>query len=109
MSNFHHTAEIPSIRVDEGHVLHCRVVREDGEHVDARIDLNSCIGNENGHFQWGGQNFAETAREIRFNIEGETQPILRAQLKSLDDQWEDRDINLTERIMNRDGQLVFEL
>jgi hypothetical protein len=48
MSNFHHTCEIPSVRVDDGHMLRCRVAREDGEYVDSEIDLNSCIGNDNG-------------------------------------------------------------
>lgn len=48
MSNFHHTCEIPSIRIDDGHILRCRVAREDGEYVDAEINLNSCIGNDNG-------------------------------------------------------------
>lgn len=48
MSNFHHTCEIPSIRIDDGHILRCRVAREDGEYVDAEINLNSCIGNNDG-------------------------------------------------------------
>lgn len=52
--------------------------------------------------------FTETARDIRFHIEGETQPILRAQLEQVNGEWHDRDLNLTERIMNRDGNLVFE-
>lgn len=51
MSNFHHTCEIPSIRIDDGHILRCRVAREDGEYVDAEINLNSCIGNDNGKSQ----------------------------------------------------------
>ncbi|KAH8766626.1 Cyanovirin-N [Diaporthe sp. PMI_573] len=109
MSNFHHTCEIPSIRVDHGHILRCRVAREDGEYVDSEIDLNSCIGNDNGHFSWGGHNFAETAEDIRFHIEGDNQPILRARLQSMEGDYEDRDINLTERIMNRDGCLCFEM
>lgn len=50
MSNFHHTCEIPSIRIDDGHILRCRVAREDGEYVDAEINLNSCIGNDNGEY-----------------------------------------------------------
>lgn len=55
MSNFHHTAEGPSIHVHEGRFLRCRIAREDGEYVDAEMDLNCCIGNDNGRFQWGGQ------------------------------------------------------
>lgn len=55
MSNFHYTAETSSIHVHEGRWLRCRVRREDGEYVDAEMDLNCCIGNDNGHFQWGGE------------------------------------------------------
>lgn len=51
--------------------------------------------------------FSESAEDIRFNMEGDGAPILRARLQTVDGGWEDRDINLTERIMNRDGQLCF--
>ncbi|ROV94269.1 hypothetical protein VMCG_08623 [Cytospora schulzeri] len=108
MSNFHHTAEIPSIRVENGHMLHARIIKADGEHVHSQFNLDRCIGNQDGHFAWGGENFSQTARDIRFHIEGENQPILRASLEQVNGEWHDRDINLTERIMNRDGQLVFE-
>ncbi|KKY35063.1 putative cyanovirin-n family protein [Diaporthe ampelina] len=100
MSNFHHTCEIPSVRIDHGHILRCRVARENGEYVDAEINLNSCIGNEN--------DFLETAEDVRFHIEGDNQPILRARLRTIEGEYEDRDLNLTERIMNRDGNLCFE-
>jgi hypothetical protein len=53
--------------------------------------------------------FSETAQDIRFHMEGDTQPILRARLQTVDGEWEDRDINLTERIMNRNGCLCFEM
>lgn len=51
--------------------------------------------------------FSETAEDIRFNMEGDAEPILRARLRTTDGDSRDADINLTERIMNRDGQLCF--
>lgn len=51
--------------------------------------------------------FSESAEDIRFDMEGDSSPILRARLRREDGEWEDRDINLTERIMNRNGQLCF--
>lgn len=48
MSNFHHTAEIHTIRVEDGRILRSRVAREDGEFVDSEIDLDRCVGNDNG-------------------------------------------------------------
>ncbi|CAN8101571.1 unnamed protein product [Discula destructiva] len=107
MSNFHETAEIDSIRLDDGRVLRCLIRREDGELQDAEMDLNCCIGNQDGSFQWGGENFSETAQDVRLDIEA-GQPILRANLRTLEDSYEPRDINLTERIANRDGRLCFE-
>lgn len=53
--SFNLSAELPSIHVHEGRFLRARVAREDGEFVDAEMDLNCCIGNDNGRFQWGGE------------------------------------------------------
>ena len=45
---FYHTAE--NIRIEDGHMLRARLQRADGEWNDAEIDLNACIGNDNGVF-----------------------------------------------------------
>lgn len=50
--------------------------------------------------------FSESAEEIRVDIEA-GQPILRAMLRTENGEFEARDLNLTERISNRDGQLCF--
>lgn len=50
MANFHYTAEIPSIRVEEGRFLRCLVAREDGEFVESEIDLDRVIGNQDGMY-----------------------------------------------------------
>lgn len=168
--NFHETCEMQSLRLDDGRFLRCLVRREDGEIVEAEIDLNCCIGNDNGNclsllpganeqrmilaclfdfkltrlltpgeFAWGGESayskqlfpiytlqsvflweqstadwtdirpssdFSESADNIRVDIEA-GQPILRAWLRRIDGEPEDRNINLTERIANRDGRLCF--
>ncbi|KAJ4420977.1 hypothetical protein N0V82_004019 [Gnomoniopsis sp. IMI 355080] len=105
--NFHETCELESIRVEDGRILRCLVRREDGELTESDLDLNCCIGNENGEFRWGGENFSESADDIRVDIEA-GQPILRAVLHRMDGEPERRDLNLTERISNRDGRLCFE-
>lgn len=43
---FHHSAE--DIRVDDGHILRARLQNGEGEYIDAEIDLNNHIGNDNG-------------------------------------------------------------
>ena len=106
MSSFHASAQ--NIRVDDGHILRARLENPDGEKVDAEIDLNQCIGNNNGHFEWNGVNFSHTAENIRFSIEGGAGvPVLRADLKNLDGEANPADINLAERIGNNEGKFEF--
>jgi hypothetical protein len=44
--SFHETAE--NIRVDDGHILRTSLRNGDGNMVDAELDLNQVIGNDNG-------------------------------------------------------------
>lgn len=44
--DFHASAE--DIRVDDGHILRARLTNAGGEQVDAEVDLNQFIGNDNG-------------------------------------------------------------
>lgn len=44
---FYHSAE--DIRIDDGHILRARLRTADGEWNDSEIDLNTCIGNDNGN------------------------------------------------------------
>ncbi|KAJ6024687.1 hypothetical protein N7540_005484 [Penicillium herquei] len=76
----------------------------------SRLRLDSCLGDNGGRFQWGGQEFTERARNISFNPEegGSRVPVLRAELQ--DDsgfRYLPGDVNLAERINNRNGQLQF--
>ncbi|KAK1971051.1 CVNH domain-containing protein [Colletotrichum sublineola] len=103
--SFHTTAQ--DIRVDDGHMLRARLFNEGGDAVDAEYNLNDCLGNSNGSFEWGGNNFAASAEDIRFTIEGEGVPILRARLFTVDGEAIDRDVNLAERIGNDNGRFIF--
>lgn len=107
MSNFHASAE--HIRVDDGHILRAVLHNGSGEAVEAELDLNSVIGNDNGNFFWGGENFSHSAENISFSVEGaDSVPILRASLRDVEGNLNDRDINLAERIGNADGSFSFE-
>lgn len=127
--SFHASAS--EIHLDNGHILKACVRRADGQEVDSEIDLNNCIGNDNGkgtrrahygccvlgkadsyipkgYFAWGGQNFSHTAEDISLSIEGDASvPVLRAGLRDMEGNLVHRDINLAERISNEDGRLVF--
>ncbi|KAK6209077.1 Ubiquitin-conjugating enzyme E2 4 [Pestalotiopsis sp. IQ-011] len=100
--NFFATAQ--ELRLEDGHFLRARLQRVDGEWVDAEINLNEHIGNENGSFQWNSSGFANSAEDIYLSVEG-TGPVavLRARLRKEDGEWENRDLNLSERLGNNDG------
>lgn len=91
-----------------------------------QLRLDSCLGDNGGmrfisrtfswltllwigHFQWGGREFTERARNIRFYpAEGKYQvPVLRAELQDDRGNFSERDQNLAERINNRGGHLLF--
>lgn len=61
---------------------------------------------ELGQFQWGGENFSKTADDVELDFEGEV-PVLQAQLAEADGSLVPAEINLAERIINENGDLVF--
>ncbi|KAL8287916.1 hypothetical protein RB597_000148 [Gaeumannomyces tritici] len=107
--SFHGSAT--SIRVEDRSTLKAMLSNPDGEEIHCEMDLNSCIGNNNGCFEWGGENFAYTAHPdepITFNLEGDDQvPVLRACLQDNEGNYHWRDINLAERIGNNGGEFCF--
>ncbi|KAE9975381.1 hypothetical protein EG328_003220 [Venturia inaequalis] len=97
-----------NVRVDDGHILRASLRNGNGDLVDAEIDLNQFVGNENGNFSWSGQNFYGSCQNCSFSVEGGAAvPVLRAELRDQDGNFQPRDINLAERIGNNNGQFVF--
>ncbi|CAI7678254.1 unnamed protein product [Penicillium pancosmium] len=74
-----------------------------------QLRLDSCLGDNGGHFLWGGSEFTERARNIRFYAaEGKMEvPLLRAELQDDRGKFLENDLNLAERINNRGGYLQF--
>ncbi|EER29394.1 hypothetical protein D8B26_008124 [Coccidioides posadasii str. Silveira] len=72
----------------------------------SEMDLDNCLGDDNGNFQWGGRNFHSHAHNIIFHPdEGVAHvPVLRA---DLDGGSKQSNVNLGERIGNVNGHLVF--
>lgn len=61
-----------------------------------------------GQFQWEGGDFQSSAEDISFELEGDDNvPILRATLMDVEGEGQSADINLSERIGNDNGNLVF--
>ncbi|KAJ5641958.1 hypothetical protein N7490_005958, partial [Penicillium lividum] len=103
--SFHESAS--SIELEDDHILKATLRNEDGNEEEVTLDLNDIIGNNDGHFCWGGGNFKESANEIYISIEGDGIPVLRAKLINIEGEGIDADINLAERISNDNGELVF--
>ncbi|OJJ81484.1 CVNH domain-containing protein, partial [Aspergillus glaucus CBS 516.65] len=94
------------IRIDGDHVLVAQLKNDDGELIDSSIDLDEILGNDDGQFQWGDGNFSKTADDVELDFEGEV-PVLQAQLTEADGSFVPAEINLAERIINENGDLVF--
>jgi hypothetical protein len=63
-----------------------------------------------GTFFWDGEGFANSAENVHFSIEGDgTVPVLRATLFDGDGNGNERDLNLSERIGNNDGNFSFSM
>ncbi|KAI5460587.1 Cyanovirin-N [Mariannaea sp. PMI_226] len=104
--SFHLTAEY--ICLEEGHILRARLANEDGDYVDAQIDLDNYVGNNLGSFDWGGENFSHSAEDITFSLEGDDNvPILRAILGDGEGNQIPADLNLAERISKDNGEFNF--
>ena len=131
MGAFHLTAT--DVRIEDGHLLVASLQYGDDEWQESTIDLDQYIGNDEGklilptmhhdqpplhlakcdltigRFVWDGENFSESAENVHFAIEGGADvPVLRAQLPTSDGELVDADLNLGERIDNRDGEFVFD-
>ncbi|KAI9148284.1 Myb-like DNA-binding protein BAS1 [Paramyrothecium foliicola] len=106
MVNFHQSSE--DIELRDGHILVAKCADENGDFVESELDLNYYIGNNDGSFQWGGENFAGSGEEISFELEGDDLvPVLRAVLFNIEGEGIPADVNLAEAIGNDNGTLVF--
>ncbi|OGM45669.1 cyanovirin-N [Aspergillus bombycis] len=98
-----------NIRVEGKNALVAELRCENGEWREARVNLDEHLGNDNGHFQWGGRNFSGSAEDVHFSIEGgDNVPVLRANLRDQSGNMQWRDVNLGERVSNDNGYFKFQ-
>jgi len=84
-------------------VLRAACQREDGEWNESAFYLNHVLGNINGEFQWGEEDFSSSASDVR--LEGD---VLYATLQRVDGSLHhDAQICLGDRIRNINGGLVY--
>ncbi|PYH49942.1 CVNH domain-containing protein [Aspergillus saccharolyticus JOP 1030-1] len=105
--SFHLSAS--EVRIDDNHILVAVLRNEEGNEIESRLDLNEYLGNNEGRFEWGGNGFSETARQVSFSIEGGGEvPVLRAELANSEGEYFPADVNLSEHIENDNGNLVYQ-
>ena len=62
-----------------------------------------------GRFEWHGHNFAATAHDVHFAIDGGGHvPVLRAQLTNLNKEQVGADVNLSEHVVNVNGRFEYQ-
>ncbi|KAI5301277.1 hypothetical protein KEM55_006594 [Ascosphaera atra] len=104
--SFHETSK--DIRVEDGHILKATCFTEDGGENESEFDLNTVLGNIEGVLEWDNRDFAESAHEVEFSIEGEASvPVLRCHCGDGNGGTYSCDKNLAERIANDNGNLVY--
>jgi len=95
-----------NIRID-GSILSANCRRTNGSYEPSSLDLNSCVGNKNGIIWWGSSDFYYTAQDVRLGwYDG--RPQLLASIRTISGNWHDVDLELDERIANKNGKLVYE-
>ncbi|KAK2877789.1 hypothetical protein FQN49_001187 [Arthroderma sp. PD_2] len=98
-----------NIRIEDNRVLIAELQNENGDFVDAQVDLDEFLGNDEGCFQWEGCGFSQSAVDVWLEINQDTGlPILRAKLGTSDGDQYDADVNLSERISNNNGSFEFQ-
>jgi hypothetical protein len=61
-----------------------------------------------GSFFWDGEGFGHSAENVHFSIEGDgSVPVLRATLFDSEGNGQERDLNLSERVSNNDGNFEY--
>ncbi|PQE23888.1 cyanovirin-N family protein [Rutstroemia sp. NJR-2017a BBW] len=109
--SFHASAQDITLQsADRLHLLTANLRKMDGTYSISQLNLDTCIGNNDGNFEWGGENFSHSMPlgEVELVFEGDDhQPILHAFLKKMDGERKEARINLAERIGNEDGKFVF--
>ncbi|KAL2105130.1 hypothetical protein VUR80DRAFT_8944 [Thermomyces stellatus] len=90
-----------------GSHLVARMPDDEGRMKDTELDLNDCIGNNNGRLEWDGNHFSD-GTSFRLD-QGDDGPVLHATLRRDDGEPVESTILLAERIRNEDGNLVFSM
>ena len=97
---FHYTSR--AIRLDGRATLVAECRDRDGAYHPATLDLDRCLGNDDGAFAWGGVNFSRSARNVTLLF-----PLLTAELRDTHGRWRDAEVDVSPRVENVNGALRY--
>ncbi|RAL16162.1 CVNH domain-containing protein [Aspergillus homomorphus CBS 101889] len=106
--SFHQSCHDIHIVHEMGSTMLCCVARDNsGVGHPRKIRLDQHIGNTDGWFIWGGENFTRSASDVRLE-DSDRGPKLTAELLTRDGGSKGRQgIFLADKIANEDGHLRF--
>jgi hypothetical protein len=85
----------------DGTVLTAACRESTGAWMKCQMDLNHWLGNNDGVFDWQGENFNSTAKDLR--LEDAT---LSARLQTRENTWLEASVDLSHHLTNEDGHLM---
>jgi hypothetical protein len=85
----------------DNHILVAQCLTPDGAALDSSLDLNNCLGNQDGRLVVGSRSFSSNARNVR--LDGVR---LNAMLKRVDGGYAHDSVNLDAFIGNNIGVLT---
>jgi hypothetical protein len=85
----------------EGTVLIADCQTSAGDWQQSLLDLDHYLGNQDGIFDWKGENFNCTAKDLRLK-----DTMLSARLQTLQNTWLEASVDLNHHLTNDDGHLI---
>jgi len=85
----------------EGTVLRVACQNSAGGWKGSHLDLNRYLGNEDGVFDWQGENFNMTAKDLQL-----VDATLSARLQTRENTWLEASVDLSDHLTNEDGHLM---
>jgi CVNH domain len=86
--------------LENGHILRSNCKDRSANSRETSLDLNSVIGNGDGHLSPGSSGYLKTCKNIRLNGNS-----LQADCLTYNRDWRSTSLNLDNNIFNSDGQL----
>ncbi|KAI5294983.1 hypothetical protein KEM55_006373 [Ascosphaera atra] len=97
------------IKLKHHHVIEAKLRTPDGNLREDDFDLDRVVGNSHGKLVWNSSDFSKSAKDISLQQAGDgTPPVLRAWVGDGQGGHNYVELNLGEKIANKDGHFHYE-